>query len=428
MERFDRRTVLGLASTVGVGALAGCQALEDVASNDDGRRGTRPGDEAGGTTTTEGSAEGQGSGDGAGTSLYEEWLPAPEDGPYFAYAGDAQAVAAADLSAEATARIQNIFLPVSESVLTVPEVGEFANGTAGGVCTYEIGATTVRDRLVELASGYDVEPSTPPAGYEAFGIPTRTYWLSADHLLAADDEAFIDRMVATKTGGELPYSGALSDLDSRLPESPLFAASTESPSLFPDDAGIGYAWRFGTDAVTFAMVVEFEDQDAASRADVESATGEWPLGAYDVTQTRVDGQFAYFSGSIPKAEFDVLAREDPGTTVAPPEASFGITFDTGSDDEWDGDDAERITITHEGGDAIPLDEVVLVYANRPVAQLDRIASTPPGGDEWRAGGTWTLSNATAEPAFAIGKTLLVVWVGPDGDGTHVLARDNVTTR
>lgn len=41
---------------------------------------------------------------------------------------------------------------------------------------------------------------------------------------------------------------------------------------------------------------------------------------------------------------------------------------------------------------------------------------------------WTLSNATGEPAFAIGKTLVVPWVGPDGEAAHELASDIVTTR
>ncbi|WP_227130844.1 hypothetical protein [Halorubellus salinus] len=50
MKRFDRRTVLGLASTAGVAALAGCQALEDVASNDDEGNEGRPGGGTGGVT------------------------------------------------------------------------------------------------------------------------------------------------------------------------------------------------------------------------------------------------------------------------------------------------------------------------------------------------------------------------------------------
>lgn len=431
MKGLDRRAVLGLASTVGVAGVAGCQALADVASNDDGRDETVAGDASGDATATDGPADDRGTEDGRDgitRTMYEEWLPAPDGGPYFAYAGDAQAVVAAELTAEATTRIQELFVPVPESVLSVAEVDRFATGTAGGgVCTYEIDAATLRDRLAEVAADADVDSATPPEGYEAFADRRRTYWLGGDHLLAGTDDAFLRRMVATKAGDERPYAGALFGIDTRLPDAPLFAASAASPGLLPDDAGVGYAWNVASETVTLNAVVEFANADAAAAADVESATGEWPFGAYDVVEIRVDEAFASVSGAIPKAEFDLLAREQTETTVEPPEASFGVTFDTGSDDRWNGDDAERIAITHEGGDAIPLDEVVVVYANRPVDRLDRIESTPPSGETWTAGGTWTLSNASSEAAFAIGETLFVTWIGPDGGASHVVATDTVTT-
>ena len=431
MKGLDRRAVLGLASTVGVAGAAGCQALEDVASNDDGREGTVAGDASGDATATDGRADDRGTEDGRGgitRTMYEEWLPATDGGPYFAYAGDAQAVVAAELTAEATTRIQELFVPVPESVLSVAEVDQFATGTAGGgVCTYEIDAATLRDRLAEVAADADVDSATPPEGYEAFADRRRTYWLGGDHLLAGTDDAFLRRMVATKAGDERPYAEALLRIDTRLPDAPLFAASAAPPGLLPDDAGVGYAWNVASETVTLNAVVEFVNADAAAAADVESATGEWPFGAYDVVEIRVDEAFAFVSGAIPKAEFDLLAREQTETAVEPPEASFGVTFDTGSDDRWNGDDAERVAITHEGGDAIPLDEVVVVYANRPVDRLDRIESTPPSGETWTAGGTWTLSNASSEAAFAIGETLFVTWIGPDGGASHVLATDTVTT-
>lgn len=431
MKGLDRRAVLGLASTVGVAGVAGCQALEDIASNDDGSDGKPAADGSGDATATDGPADGRGTDDersGITRTMYEEWLPAPGGGPYFAYAGDAQAVVAAELTADATTRVQEVFLPVPESVLSVSEVDRFATGTAGGgVCTYEVDGTTLRDRLAEAAADADVDPATPPEGYEAFGDRRRTYWLGGDHLLAGTDDAFLRRMVATKAGDERPYVGSLFDIETRLPHGPLFAASAGSPGLLSDDAGVGYAWTFQGETVTLNAVVEFADANAAAAADVESATAEWPFGAYDVFQTRVDERFASVSGSIPKSEFDLLARGEPDTAVDPPEASFSVTFDTGSDDQWNGDDAERIAITHEGGDVIPLDEVVLVYANRPVERLDSIESTPPSGDTWTAGGTWTLSNASSEAAFAIGETLFVTWIGPNGEASHALSKDTVTT-
>lgn len=434
MKGFDRRSLLAWASTAGAAALAGCQALDGLASTDDSGGSSGGGDDAGTTEpdeTTNGREDAGERGGTAGQSLYEDWLPAPESAPYFAYAGDAQAVAAADLPDEATTRVQEILLPVPERVLSIPEVGAFATGTAGGgVCTFEVPRATLRDRLAGAASD-DAAAASPPDGYEAFATRRRTYWLGPDHLLAGREASFLERMAATQAGEGSTYALLLTNLVRRLPTGSLLAASRASTATFEDDTGIAHVWDFTGDAVTLDMVVEFEDADAAAALDVDAATNDWPLGAYDVSQARVDGQFAHFTGTIPTAEFDLLAREETttaATTVAPPEASFGMEFDPGSDDEWDGDDDERITITHEGGDAIPLDETVLVYGSRPVPQLESIASTPPGGDAWRAGETWTLSNATAEPAFDIGTTVFVIWIGPDGNASHVLARDIVTAR
>ena len=61
------------------------------------------------------------------------------------------------------------------------------------------------------------------------------------------------------------------------------------------------------------------------------------------------------------------------------------------------------------------------YDGTPVADRDGFASTTPEGDDWHAGGEWTIRATGADASFESDATLRVVWTSESGDETAVIA-------
>ena len=117
---------------------------------------------------------------------------------------------------------------------------------------------------------------------------------------------------------------------------------------------------------------------------------------------------------------------------AAPQASLAFDFDKGDDDSWGGGaavgdaNADEINIKHEGGGAINVNQITVKYDGTDVSTGGVNSSSPPTGDTWTAGESWTLqdaSNRTLQDAsnnFASSKKITVTWTASSGDSSQIL--------
>ena len=108
---------------------------------------------------------------------------------------------------------------------------------------------------------------------------------------------------------------------------------------------------------------------------------------------------------------------------AAPQASLAFDFDKGDDDSWGGGNAsaDEINIKHEGGGAINVNQITVKYDGTDVS-TGGVDSTPPTGDTWTAGESWTLQDADSDESnnFASSKKITVTWTASSGDSSQIL--------
>ncbi|WP_227130843.1 type IV pilin N-terminal domain-containing protein [Halorubellus salinus] len=450
-----RRDLLAFAGATATTLAAGCLSTGEgelsTTSTDDEQ-----------STTTNGPADTT-TGGGATATIDGEfsapaWLPGEstlDAEPLFVFAGDLDAPRDAGVDGQVLARMYETTLAVPGDILAGDDVVEFASlqGYATA-CTFDLPASEVRDRLAHAAAATatagegtavgtaadgddtetagDAEPPEPtgdaPDGYEEYVTTDGVCWLGADHLLFGETRALVDAMFDARAGDVDRYASnpdfeavldAADDVD-------LLGGTAHSQQVVSSASAYAYAWRFG-DRVD--LVAPFAFDDAASiDADAVASLGDWAgFAEYEQTDVTTDGRVVTFTGELPVGEFDLLERDDGGRDPsggddATPQVSFAFEYDQGGDGEWDGDAAERVVLTHQGGDNVDLANVAVHYDGTDVATSDAIESTRPNGDTWAAGGQWTLQAATADATFESGATLQVVWTADDGGRSAVIAQ------
>ncbi|WP_323676999.1 hypothetical protein [Halorubellus sp. PRR65] len=451
----QRRDLLALAGAAATTLAAGCLAT------DEGESPTTSSDDDG-TTTTDGPADTTAGTGGATATVDGEfaaatWLPAPdalEAEAFFVFAGDLDAPRDAGVGARALQRTYTTMVPVPDDVLDGDDVTEFASlqGYATA-CRYDAPTTEVRDALASLAAAAgptatagegtsaasmtedeatdDGARSQPtgdaPDGYEGYVTDDGVCWLGADHLLFGRHRRLVAAMSDAREGDVDRYASnadlaavldATGDVD-------LVGATATSHQVVSSASAYAYGWRFD-DRVDLVASFAFEDA-AATDADAVASLGERAgFAEYEHGDVTTDGRVATFTGDLPVADFDLLKRDDGGRTATAnrggmPQVSFAFDAELGDDGEWDGDDDERVVVTHHGGDHVDLANVALRYEGSDVADTDAFASTRPPGDTWTAGGEWTLRAATADATFESDATVQVVWTSDGGDRSAVLA-------
>lgn len=464
MRSPDRRSLLELAAGAAGGLLAGC--LSDATGT--------------GTTTTDGvttsETEATTSSGLAAIDAFDwrEWPPADDDAAppdYWTFYADTDAVTGAGLTDTAIERVRRLFVALPADVLALEETSAYLSlGRASTVCTYDVETAALRERLEAAAAegdpttatasagteagsaGGGTDTGTPPTedgttqvaedttaaaasaaraavdapdGYEGYATPDGYAWLASDHLLFAERPATLEALHATGTGdGEtLLDSSALGPAVDAVGDVDLFVGRPTTQQFVADATAFGYAWTFD-DRAALTAAFAFPEATAVDREGVAALAEEPGFAEYGDAEVAVDGRVATLEASIATGEFDFLKRPDDaddGGSSGPPQVAFGFDFDRGGDGEWDGADDERIRITHEGGDSVPLEQVTVTYEGVDVAESANVASTPPDREDWAAGGVWELAVDTTDFAFESGATVRVVWTSAGGDRAAVLA-------
>ncbi|WP_435101598.1 type IV pilin [Halarchaeum sp. P4] len=81
---------------------------------------------------------------------------------------------------------------------------------------------------------------------------------------------------------------------------------------------------------------------------------------------------------------------------------------------FDGDAGDNVTVTHQGGETVPVDTVSLEYTNTSGASVTEAVNDVPGST-WTAGET-----ATTDAPVKASTSVQVVWQAADGDKSAVL--------
>lgn len=441
MRPRTRRSLLGLAASSTVTALAGC--LDDSDPGDDETTAPPTGDMPATTeptpTTSEGTSpteDDEVEQDGDATASVDgltvpSWLPAPavmEGSSYWVYAGDASAIRSASLSDTADERLERFFYGVPETVLPMDEAGTFVSlGQSVSVTEYAIDTETLRDRLGDAVAHDAItvpDAGASPDGYELYEVDDGVVWLGADHLSSGPTHELLSKLRAAADGDvdryvETTDFGAVLDATAHRD---VFGGHASSQQVVQDATAFLYSWQFDDGTAEFRSAFAFESADAVADDQLADLTAEDGFVEYGEFDVQTDGRVATIDASIGIDDFDLLEREDSssGGNSDVPQIAFDFEYDTGDTAEWDGEDGETITVTHTGGDSVALDRIQLTVGSAPVAGRDDIESTPPASDTWLAGGEWTLRPTTAD-AVDSGTTVSVIWTAESGDSSAVLA-------
>jgi hypothetical protein len=448
-----RRDLLALAGTTATTLAAGCL------STDEGEPSTTTDDDQ---TTTDGPADTAAGAGGATATVDGEftatkWLPAPdalEAEAFFIFAGDLDAPRDAGVGRAALQRTYSTMLPIPDDALAPDSVTEFASlqGYATA-CRYDAPTTEVRDGLAGLAAAAGPtatagegtstasttagEPTddgaTPqptgdaPDGYEGYATDDGVFWVGADHLLFGEHRRFVAAMYDAHVGDVTRYASnaALEAVLDAAGDVDLVGATATSHQVVSSAAAYAYAWQFG-DRVDLVAPFAFEDAAATDADAVAGLTDLAGFAEYESVDVAVDGRVVTLTGDLPVAEFDLLERDDGGENPGgggrtTPQVAFEFEFERGDDGEWNGDDEERVVLTHNGGDNVDLDAVSVQYDGTAVADRDGFTGTDPTGDTWAAGGEWTIRATGADATFESDATVRVVWSNDDGSQSAVLA-------
>lgn len=457
-----RRDLLAIAAGTAATLTAGCLATDDgttATTDGDPASTTTSGDDA---TTTDGPADTT-TGSGGATATVDgdlsatAWLPAGSvfDGePLFAFAGDLTAPREAGITDEALARTYETVLPLPGDVLAGEDVTEFASlQRYATACRFTVPTSTVRDRLADVAGptatagegttvagdadgddtatgggGGEPRPNgDAPDGYEGYVTPAGVYWVGADHLVYGRQREFAKALLDAHAGDVDRY-GANQDLAAVLDATgdvDLFGATATGQQAVESASAYAYAWRFD-DTVELLAPFAFPD-DASTDPDAVARLADLAgFFEYDDVAVTEDGRVVTLTGELAVSEFDLLERDDGGENPAggqntTPQVAFEFEFEPGDDGEWNGDEEERVVLTHTGGDTVALDTVSVQYDGTAVGERDGFTSTAPDGDAWRAGGEWTIRATGADASFESDATLQVVWTSERGDQSAVIA-------
>jgi hypothetical protein len=446
----QRRDLLALAGATATSLAAGCLStghgeFNFSATTDDRTTETDAAAGSGGATATV-----------DGEFAARTWLPAPdvlEAESLFVFAGDLDAPRDAGVDDQALRRTYSTMLPLPDDAVARDTVTEFASlqGYATA-CRFDALTTAVRDEIATIAGDAgptatagagtsagtttdgertdDVETAEPigeaPDGYEDYATEAGVFWLGADHLLFGRRRRLVEAMHAARVGDADRYASNpdLEEVLDAAGDVDLVGATTSSQQVVSSSVAYAYGWRFD-DGVDLVAPFAFDDADAAD-AEAVASLGEWAgFAEYERTDVTTDGRVVTFTGELPVSEFDLLERDDGGETPGggdrTPQVAFEFEVDRGEDGAWNGDEEERVVLTHTGGDTIDLDAVVVEYDGTAVGEHDGIASTEPEGETWVAGGQWTLRATDGRTVFESGATVRVVWTNDDGDQSAVLA-------
>jgi hypothetical protein len=450
-----RRDILAIAAGTATTLPAGCLSTggDTTTTSGTGDSTATTTDGPAGTTTGSGGATATVDGDLSATA----WLPAGSvfDGePLFVFAGDLTAPRAAGVTDDALARTYDTVLPLPGDVLAGEDVTEFASlQRYATACRFTVPTSTVRDRLADVAgptatagegtpvagdadgddtaTGGDGGEPRPngdaPDGYEGYVTPSGVYWVGADHLVYGRQREFAKALFDAHAGDVDRYA-ANQDLAAVLDATgdvDLFGATATGQQAVESASAYAYAWRFD-DTVELLAPFAFPD-DASTDPDAVAELADLAgFFEYDDVAVTEDGRVVTLTGELAVSEFDLLERDDGGENPAggqntTPQIAFEFEFERGGDAEWNGDEEERVALTHTGGDNVALDTVIVEYDGTAVAERDGIESTEPAGETWAAGGEWTLRATGEKPVFQSGATVRVVWTSDDGDQSAVLA-------
>jgi hypothetical protein len=460
-----RRDLLALAGTTATALAAGCLSTND---------GSAPttGELTDSTTTRDDAPETTADPDGPTASVDGDfdasaWLPAPtvlQTDAYFAFVGDVTAPGDAGVPEAARERTRDAFVGLPGDVFDRADVVEVATAQGiGCVCTFDADTSTVQDRLATVASnsggpggGGDATATASegtetgsygttrgdsgtatstgsavigdaPDGYVGYATLKGVYWLGADHVLYGRREGVVRAMYDARAGNLERYASNrdVTAVRDAAADADLVAFARRGQEPVPDASAYAYGWRFG-DSVE--LVAPFAFPDAASTdADVVAGLADLAgFAEYEPVDVAVDGRVVTLTGELPLAEFDLLERDDGGEKPGgrggtTPQVAFQFEFEPGDDSEWNGDDEERVVLTHTGGDNVDVAAVNVQYDGTAVADRNGFTSTKPTGDAWTAGGEWTIRATGADASFESDATLRVVWTTEDGSQSAVLA-------
>ncbi|WP_440989692.1 hypothetical protein [Haloarchaeobius baliensis] len=167
-----------------------------------------------------------------------------------------------------------------------------------------------------------------------------------------------------------------------------------------------YAWEIGADETTFTATAVYPEDSVPAAADFATYLEEdaTPM-AYSDFEGSVDGSVVSTTAALATEEFSLFGGGGSNTgsnDTAVPQVMFGFEYD---------DDAETVTIVHEGGDAVD--------ASRLTIQIDGVEEPvrfAEDGETITAGSSTTVDVSGA----ADGAEIRLVWSG-DGDSQQVIA-------
>lgn len=176
-----------------------------------------------------------------------------------------------------------------------------------------------------------------------------------------------------------------------LGDAHVFTGRTGSAQI-DDDAAVaqGARWQLGTETTTVDVATVFESADATAPDAVESwATAAGPFGA-TTPSVSTDGRVVGATADVPTGDlgpFELSSSPDES-----PQINFAFDYDA---------DAGTVTVTHQGGDAVPAERLELQgqgFADRE-------------GTDQTSAGTWA-GEASGDGDVVVAGDSVVVGVTP----------------
>ncbi|QLH77029.1 hypothetical protein HZS55_06850 [Halosimplex rubrum] len=189
--------------------------------------------------------------------------------------------------------------------------------------------------------------------------------------------------------------------------------------------GTGYHVAEGETRVRAAALFTEGNADRSAMADWTGSADAF-LGGEPTLRT--DGRAVTATATVPTGDVTEFPGGFPGPSIerdsgsgGPPTVAFG--FDYESTGDGDGVGVGVLTITHDGGDAVPREAVQIRGSG--FAEVDGVDQTGTGVWQGSAGGEG--GSLTAGNAVAVGVAgdyeIAVVWRPPDADRSATLATD-----
>ncbi|WP_058367657.1 type IV pilin [Haloparvum sedimenti] len=89
-----------------------------------------------------------------------------------------------------------------------------------------------------------------------------------------------------------------------------------------------------------------------------------------------------------------------------PSASFGFDYDENGSDY-------NVTVTHEGGDSIPIDQLSVAFTNASGASVT---------EDWQGSGPITAGDSSTHTSVGAESTVRVIWTANDGSSSQTIGR------